>query len=157
MNDCQNHYSRAGTAYRLPPRTVHICPESEHTPTRFSKDPAIWGPGLWYQLHNRSCSYAEKPTVNDVDEMRNYIVSMPAMLPCSNCESHAKSYISNTNTNGSLEKAVSDRLLLIRYFVDFHNDVNHRKGKPKVCPRRVTTMFANGTVTYPLPLLSDPV
>ena len=51
------------------------------------------------------------------------------MLPCVSCKDHANTYIEREDCD--LEDHCQGRDKLFAFFVDFHNYVNERHGKPK--------------------------
>ena len=92
------------------------------------KGPSVWGPMLWYSLHNGAANYPpDKRNISNQIKihMKNWINALPLMIPCADCANHAVEYISRSD----LDKAVVDRESLFKYFVDFHNHVNKKLGK----------------------------
>ena len=93
-----------------------------------SADPEVWGPSFWFILHNGAARYPEKASPLWKERMRNFIISMPVMIPCEKCADHATAYVEANWEN--LDKIVSGRVSLFNFFVDMHNMVNKRYGKP---------------------------
>lgn len=91
-------------------------------------DPKIWGPKQWYSLHNGAAQYPLNPTSIVRDRMKGFILGLPYTLPCQTCFQHAITYIESKA--GELDLIVSSRQNLFKFWVDFHNTVNKRLGKP---------------------------
>ena len=102
-----------------------------------SIDPNIWGPHFWTTLHFIASAYDDNPNQSVKTAMKTFIRTIPVLLPCKECQDHAFDYIRKTD----LDTAVSNRSKLFAFFVDFHNAVNTRLGKP-------TFSLANAINTY---------
>jgi hypothetical protein len=89
--------------------------------------PHIFGPPLWFTLHNSSNNYPDNPSPIVKERMKNIIIGIPVLLPCANCKDHATAYI-ETHFD-KLDDIVSTRDKLFNFFVDFHNYVNKRYNK----------------------------
>jgi len=92
--------------------------------------PEIWGPALWFLLHNSSYNYDEKASPLAIERMKNFILGLPVMIPCKNCREHATAHIEKNMDK--LEDVCSGRDNLFNFFVDFHNHVNKRYNKPEI-------------------------
>jgi Erv1 / Alr family len=90
-------------------------------------DPKIWGPMYWYTLHTSAAQYPENPSNIVKKRTKDRILAIPYELPCPDCRCHAISYIQNKKDE--LDKAVSDKENLVKFYVDFHNEVNKRLNK----------------------------
>ena len=95
-----------------------------------NKDPKVWGPIYWFNLHNSSNYYPNNPSKKLMEITKNRIKSIPYELPCEKCKLHAIKYI-NTR-NGELDIIVSSKTNLFNFYVDFHNYVNFRNNKKMV-------------------------
>ena len=89
--------------------------------------PDIFGPSYWFTLHAGSIAYPINPTPIVREKMKNFIIGIPVMIPCKNCQEHATAYIEKYYDK--LNNVCSSRDSLFKFFVDFHNAVNQRKGK----------------------------
>jgi hypothetical protein len=98
-------------------QTLNVKPES----------PSVWGPPLWFTLHNSSSKYPNNPSPITRERMKNIITNIPVLLPCYTCREHATQFIEK-NAN-MLDDIVSSRDKLFNFFVDFHNQVNKKLGK----------------------------
>jgi len=56
-------------------------------------DPRVWGPSFWFTLHNGAKNYPLNADAEDKYHMKNFILALPTIIPCSACSSHAKSHI----------------------------------------------------------------
>ena len=93
-----------------------------------SKPPEIWGPKLWFTLHNTASYYPDNPSPICRQRMKHLILSVPLMTTCEKCSDHATDYIQQHLH--ILDDIVSSRYSLFKFFVDFHNAVNRRLNKP---------------------------
>ena len=91
------------------------------------RDPVIWGPGRWAQLHMMAFSYPIYPTSVQQAQMYRYIQSIPQSLPCRVCRQHASEYLKSHEKD--VQWATESQKNLFILFVNFHNDVNKRLGK----------------------------
>jgi len=98
-------------------------------PEKGDSNPNVWGPHYWYNLHNSSAIYPinANPLVRNV--MKSRILAIPYELPCRKCQIHASAYIQQFS-DIELDNIVSTREKLFNFYVDFHNAVNARLGKP---------------------------
>lgn len=93
----------------------------------------VWSPYYWYLLHTLSYTYSEGKK-----EYYIKLIKLTAdILPCPECRSHFKSYFSeNPIYFSSLNK---DKL--IRWFIDYHNDVNRITNKEKLSKTQVYRLY----------------
>lgn len=91
-----------------------------------SFDPDIFGPPFWFTLHNAAVAYYDRP--NDVVKsmMKSFIKSLPVVIPCVKCKEHAHTYLRHQN----IDLAVQNRKNLFDFFLQFHNYVNAKGGRP---------------------------
>mgnify|MGYP003344514394 CR=1 FL=1 len=108
-------------------------------------EPKVWGPAFWFTLHNSAYHYPNMASPIVVLQTKNFIKGIPNMLPCPSCSIHARKYI--TDREDKLNKITSTKKELFKFFVDFHNAVNVRTGKPEMELVDVYKMYSNGTVT----------
>lgn len=94
------------------------------------RDPAVFGPPLWFALHTTAAHYPENPSPAVQAKMKGLILGLPLMVPCAECFEHCTSYIEKAKDK--LDEIVSNRQHLFKFFVDFHNAVNRRKHKPEM-------------------------
>ena len=111
----------------------------EEIPCKNIKDPNIWGPLAWFFLFAGSCSAKEVITKADAQKYWHFIEGLPLMLPCSVCREHALEYV---EINAPFRHEIcSSRKNLIKFFIDFHNMIGHKKGQKKLTFRDIERMF----------------
>lgn len=89
-----------------------------------------WGPAAWKFLHTATFAYGNaEGIVTDEDKhaARSLFESLRFMLPCKNCCSH---YCDALEKRPLSEHVLRSKDSLSRWFVEIHNDVNERLGKP---------------------------
>lgn len=106
--------------------TCKSCVEKDMIKSK--KDPKYWGSRYWFVLHNASINYPIKASLTEKERMKGFILGIPVTLPCEKCKPHAQAYIMK-NTE-FLDIICDGRNNLFKFFVDFHNTVNYRLGKP---------------------------
>ena len=105
-------------------------------------DPNVWGPPMWFTLHNGASKYPIKASPIFADRMKNFILGLPVMIPCDKCQDHATAHI---EANWSrLDDVVSGRDKLFKFFVDFHNRVNKRYNKPEMTYETAYKLYKSG-------------
>jgi len=98
--------------------------EEPNLPT---SSPQVFGPPMWFTLHNAAAYYPENASPITKERMKNVILGLPVLIPCAKCKEHATSYIEKHYND--LDKICSGRDSLFKFFVDFHNYVNQRYSK----------------------------
>uniref|UniRef100_A0A6C0LVE6 thiol oxidase n=1 Tax=viral metagenome TaxID=1070528 RepID=A0A6C0LVE6_9ZZZZ len=147
-------YSKSGQVYPCPlpkslpkskkrvsinePYTMKI--KYTHLDNANTGNPAVWGPAMWFSLHNGAYKYPKKASPFWKNRMKSFIQGIPVMLPCEVCADHACAYIESQKHY--LEEVVSGRENLIIFFVNFHNFVNRKLGKPEMSLKDVNKMFS---------------
>ena len=89
---------------------------------------SVWGPCVWYLFHTLAYSIKDDdPTRFETvkNEFIKFAFRISTNLPCPECSQHATQYISRINP-----AAIKTKTNLKTLFVEFHNAVNQRKGKP---------------------------
>ena len=93
-------------------------------------DPKVFGPPLWFSLHNASVYYPDTASPPHAERMKNIIIGLPVLIPCETCKEHATNYIeANKHLLLDICKTKKD---VFKFFVDFHNYVNEKLGKVKL-------------------------
>jgi len=95
-----------------------------------SGNPLVFGPPLWFSLHNGAARYPQHPSTIWKERMKNFILGIPIMIPCEKCMIHANAYIYSELNN--LDLIVSSREELFKFFWKFHNYVNVRLNKQEI-------------------------
>lgn len=91
-----------------------------------STNPQVFGPPMWVSYHIMSANYPVAPTAEVQKLMTCRVKAIPIEVPCAKCKDHAQDFISRNN----IELACKSRENLFIFFVNFHNAVNKRLGKP---------------------------
>ena len=87
-----------------------------------TKDPKVFGPIGWTNLHIMAHHYPVQPDANCVQHCANYVKAIPFMLPCKDCGKHFQEYLDKYLAKNPY--AFSTRAELVKFFVDAHNNVN---------------------------------
>jgi len=88
---------------------------------------SVWGPCVWYLFHTLAHNIKDDNTArfeHIKNEFLKFSFRIATNLPCPECSQHAKQYLSRINT-----AAIKTKDNLKVFFLEFHNSVNHRKGK----------------------------
>ena len=111
-------------------RTKQYLPKENFEPDVItgSANPKVWGPPFWFTLHNSAVHYPIQASPIVKERMKHRILAIPYEIPCSNCRPHAIDFIEKNRD--MLNNIVSGRHTLFQFYVDFHNKVNERYGKP---------------------------
>jgi hypothetical protein len=108
-------------------------PKQEYKPPSIpihgSPNPLVWGPLFWYTLHNSAIHYPIEASPLVKQRIKNRILAIPYEISCKTCQPHASAYIESI-PDSKLDSIVSGRDNLFKFYVDFHNSVNVRLGKP---------------------------
>lgn len=108
-------------------------------PSHLNVSPQVWGRALWFSLHFGALNYPEDANDEKKQMMINFILGLPIMIPCDVCKNHAYEYIqSKKNT---LHNVVQNPRNLFQFFWEFHNDVNHKTGKPTMTLEAVYNLY----------------
>jgi len=105
-------------------------PTCSYHNNKATNNPLLWGPPFWYTLHNGAYHYPEHAGPLHIERMKNFILAIPVMLPCTTCKEHATAFIDTYRSK--LDNICSGKDPLFKFFVDFHNQVNKRYGKPEL-------------------------
>jgi hypothetical protein len=92
-------------------------------------NPEIWGPSAWKFLHIMSISYPNKPDDLQKEAAKNFILSLPLMLPCYECSKHCEKFVNEYWNKDKLESTISSKEGMFSFFWEMHNKVNMRNGK----------------------------
>ena len=104
-----------------------------------NKLPHIFGPPIWFTLHNAASHYPEDASPIYAEKMKNIITGIPLLLPCKTCKLHATAFLEQIRDY--LPDICSSRKNLFEFFVDFHNFVNKRLDKPIVSYEQAHVLF----------------
>lgn len=107
-----------------------------------TSDPSVWGPSFWFTLHNGAVKYPINASKHHRERMKGFILGIPSILPCKQCIPHAIAYLESSKPR--LDDIVSGRDKLFKFFVDFHNSVNRRYGKPEFSYEDAYKLYKQG-------------
>lgn len=110
------------------PKPLTATWQDSNTANTNMSDPSVWGSAFWFSLHNGAAKYPVNASKIWGGNMKGFIIGIPYILPCDNCSIHARHYIEQHYSN--LDEICSGRAPLFAFFVDMHNMVNRRLGKP---------------------------
>lgn len=125
-------YARANELYQQPIE-VNVTTTTQGS----SYDPDVFGPAFWFTIHNTTTTYPNRPTTFVQEGMKNLILNMPLLIPCINCKEHFFTFLRGSNLNAATESKES----LFRFFVDAHNYINKRFGKPVMSLSEAKKMY----------------
>ena len=89
---------------------------------------SVWGPCVWYMFHTLSYHIKDTNAVEfekTKNEFIKFTFRIATNLPCPECSQHAAQFVNRVNP-----ASIKTKDQLNGLFIDFHNAVNHRKGKP---------------------------
>lgn len=102
-----------------------------------SRNPDIFGPPLWFVLHNAATCYAKRPNAFTRQGMKQLLTNLHQLVPCNTCKEHFHDWLLETN----LDDVVSSKEKLFAFFVDTHNYVNRRYGKPEMSVKAAKELY----------------
>lgn len=85
-----------------------------------------WGTPTWKFFHSLAEHVDAEFYKHNRTIFKQFITGICSVLPCMECSKHSIKYIKYNLTDGK----ISTKEDLKRFFLNFHNDVNKRKGKP---------------------------
>ena len=89
--------------------------------------PDVWGPHGWKFIHFITLGYPKNPTIDDKNNYKNFFNMIPNILPCIICKNHFKE---NMIKHPLTDDIMSDRIKLLNWSIDMHNEVNLINNKP---------------------------
>ena len=95
-----------------------------------SDNPDVWGPAMWFSLHNGAVRYPVEASPIVKERMKGFILGLPVMIPCHDCKEHTSAYIEGNFNN--LDDICSGRVKLFNFFVDLHNNQYSLKTKTAI-------------------------
>jgi len=90
-----------------------------------SYTPSVFGPALWFTLHNSASAYPDFPDLHTKNAMKHILISLPLLIPCIICKTHWKNNLKQYN----LDVVVASRSNLFTFLVHAHNNVNKINSK----------------------------
>ena len=86
----------------------------------------VWGPLVWHFLHIISFNYPVKPTPEDKQNYKNYLLSLGKILTCKYCRDN---FAKNLKKAGFSQKIFKDRESFSKFIYKLHNEVNKMLNK----------------------------
>ena len=111
-------------------------------------NPYVWGPDAWHFLHCVTLTAPEKFTPDDKKLYKNFFKSLGDVLPCKICRKHYKQWWSNE----TFMHNIHSREDMVRWLIDFHNQVNKRLDKPVLSYRQAMKIIKNRCLYAVAPL-----
>jgi len=96
-------------------------------PSNVAIPPSVWGKSLWFSFHHGAMYYPKNPTIEAQQNIINYIIAIPLMIPCEICRKHATDYIESRKD--IIPIVVRSSEALFKFFWEFHNSVNQQTNK----------------------------
>lgn len=88
--------------------------------------PDIWGPHGWKFIHFVALGYPKNPNPKDKENYKTFFNILSTILPCSICNDHLKI---NLIKYPLTDEILSDRIKLLNWTIDLHNEVNKINNK----------------------------
>ena len=107
---------------------VNVVKEERECQNVFSPD--VWGEAFWFILHIGSLAMDANISEQDARKYWNFIEGIPMILPCKMCSKDAQKFV---DINRHRWRTIcSSKERLIEFFIEFHNQVNMKQGKPLI-------------------------
>lgn len=94
-----------------------------------------WGPRQWYWYHRMSYNAPEKCSLPVQKDYLESLVLMTKLLPCMDCYDHFNKICQNKKID------FNTRENMIDWFIDVHNQVNKRLGKPNFSRENANELY----------------
>jgi hypothetical protein len=88
--------------------------------------PDKWGVHGWKFIHHIALGYPNTPSNNDKTNYKHFFNLLGNVLPCSICSNH---YNEHLLIYPLTDEVLSNKLNLINWTIDMHNEVNKQNGK----------------------------
>jgi hypothetical protein len=88
-----------------------------------SLTPKTWGPVTWIMLHLLTLSYPDNPTMEDIENHKQFLISLSRVLPCKECRDHFKEHLQKC----ALSHALKSRETYVKCMWNMHNGVDKTK------------------------------
>ena len=115
----------------------------------------IWGPAIWHFLHTMSFNYPVKPTCEDKQHYRDFVLSLKHVLPCGKCR---KNLINNLKKHPLELSHMKSRDTFSKWVYTFHEAINTMlKKKSGLTYAEVRERYENSRARCTTPLDPQPV
>ena len=88
----------------------------------------VWGAAAWRFLHCVTLTYPQRPSWRARQDMKDFLHSLGPILPCRLCRTHYQSFL----RQHPVDSALKNRVTLVQWMMDLHNEVNRRLDKPEM-------------------------
>jgi len=88
--------------------------------------PDQWGVHGWKFIHHIALGYPNTPSDNDKNNYKNFFNLLGNVLPCGLCSNH---YNEHLLIYPLTDEVLSNKMNLINWTIDMHNEVNKQNGK----------------------------
>ena len=88
--------------------------------------PDKWGVHGWKFIHHVALGYPNTPNENDKNNYKSFYTLIGSILPCHICSDH---YNENLLIHPLNDEVLSNKMNLIYWTIDMHNEVNKKNGK----------------------------
>jgi len=105
-------------------------------------DPKLWGSSLWTFLHYLSLAYPENPTVDEQEEVFNFLASMQKIIPCEKCRKNFLKHLDSMEV-----EVLTTRENFVRWLFNIHNLVNADTSKPNFSYDEFIKKYSTNKVT----------
>ena len=116
-------------------RTINMAISSSTEGSSYNSN--VFGPALWFSLHNAASAYPDFPDSNTRHSMKNLLNSLPLLIPCLICKTHWKDNLKKFN----LDVVVSSRSNLFTFLVNAHNNVNKINNKREISVKEAKEIY----------------
>ena len=119
---------------------LHLTYEISSKPVGTQK-PEIFGPAFWFSLHTGAVHLPEVLSPISASRLKGFVNGIPEMVPCVECSEHARAFIEANKARIDNFKRGDD---VFKFYVDFHNYVNTRLGKPLMTYEKAYQLYKGG-------------
>jgi len=106
-----------------------------------TNSPEVFGPAFWFSFHTGAAHLPENLSPISASRIRAFINGIPELVPCTDCSEHSRAFIEENKARINNFRRGDD---VFRFYVDFHNYVNLRLGKPLVSYEKAYEMYKGG-------------
>ena len=87
---------------------------------------SVWGPSFWHVLHTISVNYPIKPSCDDKQHYKAFVMSLKHVLPCKYCRDNFENNLKKIPLNADVLK---NRENFSKWMYKLHETVNRSLGK----------------------------
>ena len=106
--------------------------------------PKYWGPNLWRSLNAIVRNFPKEPDDDTRQYYKTFFKTLGFILPCKKCSTHYNNYINGVK----FDTVLQNRESMIKFIIDFHNNVNIRLGKKKIADNIAMSMVYDDHSNY---------